>query len=743
MLNLHFASLLSFAWSRVERAACMDSQGGRVLTVSPDSIVLAGYLTKSGRNLGLSVKRWYVLTANAVLTWYQDKKSKDAKGTVMILQSHVMIRTAEAKEPQKLVITTTTAEPMILWSEEKDPDTKKWFEALKRHENPSSSSLQKSVTDSVSAFAHQPAPDMLGSVAAKTASAHASPSEPSNAHAIRRAVELYNTPVKSNKYSKFLVALGITSSSPLAWIAEHIAKPPLPPDWEKLKDEKKRTYFANAALGQSSWEHPLLFYYPWLCRIFSKMLPIDYSTSAPIAPEEIIDFLINESNLLAELNLEQECLPMHDLKSLQRRVSCDALFYYTWLFSSKQGRNPHLKISEEHAWDPELVRSVAEYYGIDLAAEPHFIWLPKLALVAPLPPYWTSSDDENGDTLFYCIVSSYCTQGHPVDRYVTLLLQQSRLNMKIENHCAAVRAGWFDLINAEGIRTWYNMATQQSSAEAPTGWDDAHERRLQTSWNLDIETLILSLCHIRAHQGLQPEWLLPPSVEVSVSQTEAAGTHLTAPTHVAIAAGDVSFALEDSFAGAHDDEAERSNHEALFSPGDEVQEDGSISGSEDGSEVAEDGLLLPDDTDTEVQTTLRRQIYPDSCNRSMQTSPIEFRAPEVESTSYFVDGFSMSGAVRSGAPPSHCVGVQCSLRPDCADASCSACFVPSDGVSVSNTTESGVPQDLDSLLHSRPAELQDVIAEQCKVIVLIFAARVCFFLNLCLHQPFNHRLLKT
>jgi len=714
----------------------MDSQGGRALNGSPADIVLAGYLTKSGRSLGLSVKRWYALTADAVLTWYKDKKSKDPKGAVTILLCHITIRPAEAKEPSKLVITSTTSEPMILWSEEKDPDTKKWFEALKRCETPTLSNHQKS--DANSAHAQEPALDALGAVDVQTISANASPADPSNAHAIRRAVELYNTPVKSNKSSKFLLALGISSSSPLAWIAEHIAKPPLPPDWEKLKDEKKRTYYANAALSQSSWEHPLLFYWPWLCRIFSKMLPVDSNTSAPVAPEEIIDFLINESNLLAELNLEPECLPMHDLKSLQRRVSCDALFYYTWLFSSKQGRNPHLKLSEEHLWDPELVRSVAEYYGIDLAAEPHLIWLPKLALVAPLPPFWTSSDDENGDTLFYCIVSSYCTQGHPVDRYVTLLLQQSRLNMKLENHCAAVRAGWFDILNDEGTRTWYNMATQESSAKAPTGWDDAHERRLQASWNLDIETLVLSLCHIRAQQGLQPEWLVPPSISVTVAQTEDAAAHPTAPftpTNVAVAAGDVSFALEDSFAGANGDEAVRPMQEALFSPGDEVQDDGSISGSEDDSDVAENELLLlPQDTHIELQTPLQRQIYPEtSCNRSMQTSPVGFRAPEVESTSYFVDGFSMIGAVRSGANAAHSIGVQCSLRPQCADASCSASFAPSNAVSVTNATEE---HGVDSMLQPHSAESQHVIAEQLKVTFQVF--RLC-----SLNLTFIHESLQV
>jgi hypothetical protein len=268
--------------------------------------------------------------------------------------------------------------------------------------------------------------DLSVSVDAKAPHGRTSPDDPRSTIAIQRAVKVYNTPVNSNKSTKYLLALGIPQSSPLAWIADHLARPPLPPDWEKLKDDKRRTYYGNVSLLQSCWEHPLLFYYPWLCRIFSDLLPIDSSTGLPIAPHELIDFLTDGSSLLKELCLEAECLPMHDLKSLQRRVSCEAIFYYTWLFTPRQGESRHayLRLSDERPWDPELVRSVTEYYGIDLAVEPHLIWVPKLALVAPLPHFWTSSEDADGDTLFYCIVSSYCTQSHPVDRYITLLLQQ-------------------------------------------------------------------------------------------------------------------------------------------------------------------------------------------------------------------------------------------------------------------------------------------------------------------------------
>jgi hypothetical protein len=679
--------------------------------VADDGVVISGYLAKTGKTLGLLVRRWYVLTSYGVFRCYGDKKAKEWKSDVVMRTSHVTIRPADGKEPTKLVI-TVDSEPTILWSEDKDPDTKKWFEALKRFD---SSSMPPSIhPGSLIDIAHSPGP-----IAEKALSAHASPVNANSTHAIQRAVELYNTPVKSNRYTKFLVALGISASSPLAWIAEHIARPPLPPDWEKLKDEKKRTYYANTSLNQSSWEHPLLFYYPWLCRVFSRMLPLDTSTRVPVAPHEIIDFLINESHLLAELNLEAECLPMHDIKSLHRRVSCDPVFYYTWLFTPKHAhaRQPHLSLSDERPWDPELVRSVAEYYGIDLAVEPHLIWLPKLALVAPLPPFWTSSEDENGDTLFYCIVSSYCTQGHPVDRYVTLLLQQSRLNTSLENHCPAVRAGWFDIINADGNRVWYNMATSESSAQLPSGWDDVHERRLQASWNLDIETLILSLCHIRQQQGLQPEWEPSHPVNAHTASAQAAAAHPVA-TSEAVSPGDVPLALEDSFAGpSANDEIMQPVLNSVFSPGDEAPDDGSISGSEDFDNDGADKFELPQASDGgELATSQRRMLF-ECVDISTQTSPVVFQPPEVESTSYFVDGFSMSGAVRSGSHPIHPVhhfGVQCSLRPESKDASCFTSFSP-DSAPSHTSQMAGEVQDVSSTPPPHSAQLQDVIAHQLKV----------------------------
>jgi hypothetical protein len=721
----------------------MDALGGGALNSSTatGSIILSGYLSKSGKNFGLSVKRWYVLTSNGFFRCFQDKKAKEPKSDIVLRGSNVAIRPAEGKkEPLKLVISDSTDsfEPLILWSEDKDPDTKKWFEALKSYDSTSSFSTahQRSDVDNRHKLVcNSPERDDM-----KSLPAHASPVEASNAHAIQRAVQLYNTPVKSNKHAKFLTALGISSSSPLAWIAEHIARPPLPPDWEKLKDEKKRTYYANTSLLQSSWEHPLLFYYPWLCRIFSKMLPIDASTNVSVLPEEIIDFLINESNLLAELNLEAEYLPMHDLKSLQRRVSCDAVFYYTWLFSSKPGqsRNPHLKLSDGRAWDPELVRSVAEYYGIDLAVEPHLIWLPKLALVAPLPPYWTSSEDENGDTLFYCIVSSYCTQGHPVDRYVTLLLQQARLNRKLENHCAAVRAGWFDIINADGIRTWYNMAINESSAQAPPGWDDAEEHRLQVSWNLDIETLIMSLCHIRAQQGLQPAWLLPPSVNAKIYQTDDdSGLPLTS-SHVVVSSGDVSFALEASFAGADDELGDQLVKDAILSPSDEIQHDGSISGSEDISDCDADELLPEYGINGEYANFQGRLVL-ETCDSSIQTDPVEFRAPEVESTSYFVDGFSMSGAVRSGSRLVTDVSLQCSLRPDSKDVSCFANLVSETSLSGTDAVQL---QDVGDVAGPHSSQLHDVIAHQRKVCFLLSFIARDFFYPFSSSNSVNFRLSK-
>ncbi len=695
--------------TKVDEAARMDSLGGEALNAT--GIILSGHLIKYGKKLGGRVQRWFVLTANGIFRCYADRKAKELKSDVVMRACHVTLCPADGKEPLKLVITGHSSDPVILWSEERDPDTRKWFEALKRYDSASLSATphQSTVFD----LLHPLVSNSSSPANAKSPSSHASPMNHSSTHAIQRAVQLYNTPVKSNKYAKFLVALGITSSSPFAWIAEHIARPPLPPDWEKLKDEKKRSYYANATLLQSSWEHPLLFYYPWLCRIFSKMLPIDASTNVPVNPEELIDYLTNDSNLLSELNLETECLPMHDLKSLQRRVTCDAVFYYSWLFSPRQGhsRHPYLKLSEERGWDPELVRSVAEYYGIDLAVEPHLVWLPKLALVAPLPPFWTSSEDDNGDTLFYCIVSGYCTQGHPVDRYITLLLQQSRLNMQLENHCVAVRAGWFDIIDADGTRAWYNMVAAESSAQAPPEWDDALERRLQASWNLDIEILIISLCHIRADQGLQPDWLLPPSLNDKLSRTEAAEAHPGASSHMPVSDVDVSFALEESFAEVNDDLGHQDIQNAVLSPGDWVQGGGSISGSEDDDVDGAHELLLPQDLENEVQGVFRLPSIPES--RSIQTNPVDFRAPEVESTSYFVDGFSMSGAIRSGNHPVSSIGVQCILHPDSKDAACSANFAPEK--SFAGETSIGV-QDADTL-RPNPAQLQlqDVIAHQLKV----------------------------
>ncbi len=221
-------------------------------SVADDVVVISGYLAKTGKTLGLLVRRWYVLTSYGVLRCYSDKKANEWQSDVTICTCDVAIRPADGKEPTKLVI-TADSETVMLWSEDKDPDTKKWFEALKRHD---SSSLPSSIHQgSVVDIAHLPGP-----IAEQALSAHASPVT----HPIQRAVELYNAPVKSNRYTRYLIALEMSPSSSLAWIAEHMTRPPLPPDWEELKDEKKRRYYANTILQESIWEHPLLLYYPWL-----------------------------------------------------------------------------------------------------------------------------------------------------------------------------------------------------------------------------------------------------------------------------------------------------------------------------------------------------------------------------------------------------------------------------------------------------------------------------------------------
>jgi hypothetical protein len=291
------------------------------------------------------------------------------------------------------------------------------------------------------------------------------------------------------------------------------------------------------------------------------------------------------------------------------------------------------------------------------------------------------------------------------------LLQQARLNRKLENHCAAVRAGWFDIINADGLRTWYNMVSNESSAQPPPGWDDAEEHRLQLSWNLDIETLIISLCHIRAQQGMQPAWLLPPSVNAKMHSTEDDSAPPANSSNANVSSGDVSFALEGSFAGVNYEIGDQRVHDTVFSPSDEIQHDGSISGSEDVSDDIVDEILPKHDINDEHANYLRRMAF-ETCDSSIQTDPVEFRAPEVESASYFVDGFSMSGAVRSGSCLVTDVSLQCHLQPESKDASCSANFIPENSFS---TADAGSVQDIGDMAGLHSAQLHDVIAHQRKV----------------------------
>ncbi len=268
------------------------------------------------------------------------------------------------------------------------------------------------------------------------------------------------------------------------------------------------------------------------------------------------------------------------------------------------------------------------------------------------------------------------------------------------------------------------MATSESSAQLPSGWDDVHERRLQASWNLDIETLILSLCHIRQQQGLQPEWRPSPpvnahtdSAQAAADSAQAAAAHPVASSE-AVSPGDVPLALEDSFAGPNaNDEIMQPVRHSVFSPGDEAPDDGSISGSEDFDNDGVDKFELPQASDGGESATSQRRMFFECVDTSTQTSPVVFQPPEVESTSYFVDGFSMSGAVRSGSHLVHHFGVQCSLHPESKDASCFTSFPPDNDLSIAfHTSQRAVEvQDLTSTPPPHSAQLQDVIAHQLKV----------------------------
>ena len=107
----------------------MDARDGVALNGSSTaigSVVLSGYLCKSGKTLGLSVKRWYVLTSGGFLRCFHDRNAKDSKLDILLRVANVAIRPAEGKkEPSKFVISdaSNSFEPVILWSEEKDPDT--------------------------------------------------------------------------------------------------------------------------------------------------------------------------------------------------------------------------------------------------------------------------------------------------------------------------------------------------------------------------------------------------------------------------------------------------------------------------------------------------------------------------------------------------------------------------------------------------------------------------------------------
>jgi hypothetical protein len=305
-----------------------------------------------------------------------------------------------------------------------------------------------------------------------------------------------------------------------------------------------------------------------------------------------------------------------------------------------------------------------------------------------------------------------------VDRYITLLLQQSRLNTRLENHCAAVCAGWFDIVNADGVRTWYNMMTNESSFDAPPGWDDAHERKLQATWNLDMETLILSLCQIRSQQGLKPDWSLPPSIRASISTDQSEAKPATS-SHATAASSDVPVSLDESFAEGNY-ETKQSAH-AQFSPSDLAQDDdGNISGSADASDDAVDES---EDSENKGRALHQTEMW----SQFTQTTPVDFHTPEVESVSYFVDGFSMSGALRTGAQSLISVGVQCS--PDTVDASCTATLG-------SETTHSGLVdgrlQDVDTAVQPHPAQLHDIILHPNKVPCAAFILHHIPFLHFCL-----------
>ena len=195
--------------------------------------------------------------------------------------------------------------------------------------------------------------------------------------------------------------------------------------------------------------------------------------------------------------------------------------------------------------------------------------------------------------------------------------------------------------------------------------------------------------------------------------------------------------FEDGFAGVHDEASSPFVRDTAFSPSDEVQDNGSISGSEDVSDDNGDELP-PQFLYNEEQATFQRRMIPEICDSSVQTDPVEFRAPEVESLSYFIDGFSMSGAVRSGGRSVSEVSLQCSLRPDCKDASCSASFAQESSLSGA----AAQVQDLDNEGGPHSAQLHDVIAHQRQVILFLpYAAQACLFL-FSSNYSFNFRLSK-
>ena len=66
---------------------------------------------------------------------------------------------------------------------------------------------------------------------------------------------------------------------------------------------------------------------------------------------------------------------------------------------------------------------MADRLGIDVATEPHLLWVARHALLAPLLPGWEEMEDEEG-SYYYDRRAERATAEHPIDAFFFRLVRR-------------------------------------------------------------------------------------------------------------------------------------------------------------------------------------------------------------------------------------------------------------------------------------------------------------------------------